>query len=208
MADSRRLTPREHDGRGRPRSPGPTDRWLGVFLERLDALGLQSNTIVVLTADHGHLLGDHGWTGKSPMVLHPELIQTPLILADPRHRMAGRTTGYFASTHDIAPTLLALSGLRRPDAMNGVNLAPLLGGKAPPARNLAYGGYGNNFFARTSRWALISDNRGLRPRLFDLKADPRERHDVARHHPALVRRLTRHVVARAGGRLPYYRYQP
>ena len=185
-----------------------TDRWLGVFLDQLDTLGLRKNTIVVLTADHGHLLGDHGWTGKSPMVLHPALIQTPLILADPRGRMAGRAAGYFASTHDIAPTLLAMSGLRRPKAMNGVNLAPLLRGQAPPARNLAYGGYGNYFFARTSRWALISDNRALRPRLFNLKADPRERHNVAHRYPALVRRLVRQVRASAGGHLPYYRYEP
>jgi arylsulfatase A-like enzyme len=185
-----------------------TDRWLGVFLDQLDTLGLRSNTIVMLTADHGHLLGDHGWTGKSPMVLHPPLIQTPLILADPRGRMAGRTAGYFASTHDIAPTLLAMSGLRRPKVMNGVNLAPLLRGEAPPARKLAYGGYGNYFFARTSRWALISDNRALRPRLFNLQTDPRERHNVAKRHPALVRRLVREVRVRAGGRLPFYRYEP
>ena len=185
-----------------------TDRWLGVFLDQLDALGLRDNTIVVLAADHGHLLGDHGWTGKNPTVLHPALIQTPLILADPRGRMAGRAAGYFASTHDLAPTLLAMSGLRRPKAMNGVNLAPLLRGEAPPARKLAYGGYGNYFFARTSRWALISDNRGLRPRLFNLRADPRERHNVAQRHPALVRQLTREVRVRAGGRLPYYRYEP
>lgn len=185
-----------------------TDRWLGVFLDQLDTLGLRSNTIVVLAADHGHLLGDHGWTGKSPSVLHPSLIQTPLILADPRGRMAGRAADYFASTHDIAPTLLAMSGLRRPDAMNGVNLAPLLRNGAPPARKLAYGGYGNFFFARTHRWALISDNRGLRPRLFNLRTDPRERHDVARRHPAVVHQLARRVRARAGGTLPYYRYEP
>jgi arylsulfatase A-like enzyme len=185
-----------------------TDRWLGVFLDKLDTLGLRNNTIVLLTADHGHLLGDHGWTGKSPTVLHPALIQTPLILADPRRRMAGHTTGYFASTHDIAPTLLAMSGIRPPRSMKGVNLASLLRGKAPPTRNLAYGGYGNSFFARTGPWALISDNRGLQPRLFNLTADPHERHDVAHHHPAVVRRLSRQVVVRAGGRLPHYRYQP
>jgi arylsulfatase A-like enzyme len=122
--------------------------------------------------------------------------------------MAGHRTGYLASTHDIAPTLLAMSGLRRPTAINGVNLAPLLSGKTPPVRNLAYGGYGNYFFARTGRWALISDNRGLRPRLFNLKADPHERHDVAHRHRTVVRRLSRQVIERAGGRLPSYRYQP
>ena len=185
-----------------------TDRWLGVFLDRLDTLGLSSNTIVVFTADHGHLLGDHGWTGKTPSMLHPALIQSPLILVDPRGRMAGRTTGYFASTHDIAPTLLAMTGIRRPKAMNGVSLAPFLRGEAPPARRLAYGGYGNYFYARTGSWALVSDNRGLRPRLFALKADRGERHNVAHRHPAVVSRLARQVRARAGGRLPHYRYRP
>ena len=184
-----------------------TDRWLGVFLDRLDALGLSDNTIIVLTADHGHLLGDHGWTGKNASVLHPALAQSPLILVDPRGRMAGRTSRYLASTHDLAPTLLAMSGIRRPKAMTGFNLAPLLRGEAPRARRLAYGGYGNYFFARTDRWALISDNRGLRPRLFDLKADRRERADVAHRHPAVVRQLARDVRRRSGGRLPHYDYK-
>jgi arylsulfatase A-like enzyme len=66
-----------------------TDRWLAVLLEALRANGLDGETIVVLVADHGYLLGDHGWTGKNASVLHPPLTQVPLILVDPSRRRAG-----------------------------------------------------------------------------------------------------------------------
>jgi arylsulfatase A-like enzyme len=43
-----------------------TDRWLGVMTGRLRELRLDRNTVIVLVADHGYLLGEHGWTGRSP----------------------------------------------------------------------------------------------------------------------------------------------
>jgi arylsulfatase A-like enzyme len=181
-----------------------TDRWLGVFLDRLHELGLASNTVVVLVADHGFLLGEHGWTGKIASSLHPQLIQVPLILVDPQGRGAGHRSSYFASTCDIGPTVLSMAGLRRPHRMDGVDLSPLLGGQRPPERRLSWGGYGNWFYARTDRWALISDNALRHPRLYDLARDPRESRDVARHHPRRVGELSRAVLRRAGGALPVY----
>ena len=50
-----------------------TDRWLGVFLERLYELGLERETVIVLVGDHGILLGEHGWTGKISIALYPAL---------------------------------------------------------------------------------------------------------------------------------------
>ena len=48
-----------------------TDRWLGVFLDRLHGLRLERDTVVVLVSDHGIYLGDHGYTGKTAGLLHP-----------------------------------------------------------------------------------------------------------------------------------------
>ena len=67
-----------------------TDRWLGVLLERLGDLGLAEDTVIVLVADHGIFIGEHGWTGKISVALHPELVHVPLIVVDPSRRRAGR----------------------------------------------------------------------------------------------------------------------
>jgi arylsulfatase A-like enzyme len=182
-----------------------TDRWLAALVEGIHAAGLERETIVVLVADHGYLLGDHGWTGKIASILHPPLTQVPLILVDPARRGAGRATAWFAQTHDIGPTLLALTGAGRPRSMDGVSLAPLLLGRRPRERRpMAYGGYANWHYARTERWAYVAANTGRGRRLYDVRKDPGERRNLARRHPNVIDELEERVREQAGGRLPSY----
>jgi arylsulfatase A-like enzyme len=175
------------------------------LFDRLFQLGLERDTVIVLVGDHGILLGDHGWTGKIPIALHPELAQVPLIVVDPDRRLAGETSPYFASTHDIGPTLLAMAGVRTPESMDGVDLSRLFRGQRLPDRPFAYGGYANAHYLRSDRWALIASNRADNLRLFDLERDPGERRNVAARHRPLAGQLHRRVVEEAGGRLPDYR---
>ena len=182
-----------------------TDRWLGVFLDKLHDLRLERETVVMLVSDHGFFLGDHGFTGKIATRLHPELIHVPLILVDPEGRKAGRKTRYFASTHDVAPTLLAMAGVRAPRGMDGINLAPLLRGRRPRQRDYAWGGYGNSFFIRSHRWAMFADNRGANVHLYNARRDRREFRNVAGSHTGKARELEQ-VVRKRGGYLPYYPY--
>jgi arylsulfatase A-like enzyme len=202
-------------GRGRAVLPGRmralyaasvtmTDRWLGVFLDRLHDLGLDGDTVIVLVADHGFFLGERGWTGKIRSRLHPELIQVPLIVVDPRRRRAGRRSRYFASTHDIAPTVLSMAGLPVPRPMEGADLSKLFEGGRPAGRDVAWGGYENNFYIRTGGWALFGDNRGRDFHLFDLRRDPGERRNLARSRRGKRRELHHALLRRAVGRLPYY----
>jgi arylsulfatase A-like enzyme len=182
-----------------------TDRWLGVLLDRVHELNLENETIIALVADHGILLGEHGWTGKISTALHPALTRIPLVIVDPRHRQAGQLSRYYASTHDLAPTLLSMMGVPVPERMNGVDLSTLFDGVKPPKREYAFGGYGNSFFIRTRRWAMWARNKPARFHLFDKHRDPSEGTNVAHKHPGVVRDLYRIVRKRAGGRLPYYR---
>jgi arylsulfatase A-like enzyme len=174
-------------------------------MERLVQLGLEYDTVIVLLGDHGILLGDHGWTGKISIALHPELAQVPLVIVDPERRLAGGASSYFASTHDVAPTLLAMTGVRPPRSMDGIDLSRLFRGGRLRKRPFAYGGYANAHYLRSDDWALIASNRWDAIKLFDLERDPGEYRNVAGHHPRLARRLHRRVVESAGGRLPYYR---
>jgi arylsulfatase A-like enzyme len=181
-----------------------TDRWLGVLLDKLRALGRANDTVVVLVSDHGILLGEHGWTGKISTALYPALTRVPLIVVDPRQSRRWLVSDWFASTHDIAPTILSMAGVPAPEEMDGADLSRPLRGLDLPKRPYAYGGYSNEFFIRTDRWAMWADNRPGRFKLFDLEKDPGEFTNLARRHPQRVRRLSATVHRRAGGNLPYY----
>jgi len=181
-----------------------TDRWLGVLFDRLHELNLENQTVVALVADHGILLGEHGWTGKISTALHPALTRVPMVLIDPSRRKAAQASRYFASTHDIAPTVLSMMGVKAPERMNGVDLSPLFSDGALPKRDYAYGGYGNSFYIRTRQWALWARNKPARFHLFDRRRDLGENTDVAHRHPGVVRHLYGIVRKRAGGKLPYY----
>jgi arylsulfatase A-like enzyme len=181
-----------------------TDHWLGNLIERLHDHGLERETVIALIGDHGFQLGERGWTGKISVALHPELIQVPLILVDPARRHAGRTCSYYASTHDLARTLLHLAGVPPPAGIEGVDLGAFLRGREPPERPFVYGGYSNNHFLRSERWAYMSDNLMRSPKLFDLERDPDEKENVAALHPDVVGELSEAVRARAGGDLPHY----
>jgi arylsulfatase A-like enzyme len=181
-----------------------TDHWMGVFLDRLRQLALDTNTVIVLVGDHGFQFGDHGWTGKIAAELHPPLTHVPLVIVHPEGRKAGHASKYFASTHDIGPTVLAMCGVRAPKIMNGVNLTPLFHGKRPRERNYAFGGYANYFYIRSDDWALMGDNRPGGLRLFDVRADPAEVRNVASSHSGTANALLGQVLSRTGGRLPLY----
>jgi arylsulfatase A-like enzyme len=182
-----------------------TDHWLAVLLEALVTHGIERETVVVLVADHGYLLGEHGWTGKVSSMLHPTLTQVPLILVDPARRGAGQASDWFAQTHDIAPTLLELTGRPRVKGMSGASLAPLLWGQPPRfPRPMAYGGYANWHYARTDRWTYVAANTGKGRRLYDVRTDPGEFNNIARDQANVIDELGESVLEEAGGGLPSY----
>jgi arylsulfatase A-like enzyme len=185
------------------------DHWLGRFLDRFNDLGRDKDTAIVLLSDHGVLLGERGWVGKIPGELHPELAQVPFVIVHPDGRKAGQVSDYFASTHDVAPTLLSLAGVDRPRWMEGQDLSLLLDDEEPPGgRELHYGGMYNRFYVRTDEWLLLGDNLGGNRQLYDLTLDPGEWNDLwptGRRHKRIAEDLYQQVIEATGGeRLPYY----
>lgn len=185
-----------------------TDHWLGVFMNRLAERDLDRDTIFVLVADHGVFVGEHGFTGKSSEMLFPELIHVPLIIVDAERRRAGKKSRYFASTHDIGPTILSMAGVEAPERMNGFDLSPLFDGDRPPRRTYAYGGYKNSFFLRSGRWAMSGINTPGGFQLYDTRRDPGETRNLAYRKPRKARQLYEIVKRNSGGRLPYYEDPP
>jgi arylsulfatase A-like enzyme len=172
------------------------DAWLGHFLDRLANLGMDGNTLVVLISDHGVLLGEYGWVGKRYDEIHEELSRVPFLIRHPAGKAAGRSSGYYASTHDIGPTVLAALGQEVPGHMDGVDLSPLLDGRRPGrARSYRTTCYNDHVAASDGRWLLISDNQGGRQRLYSMR---NEHVDVARSHQQVVSRLWGYVKRDAG----------
>jgi arylsulfatase A-like enzyme len=103
---------------------GSVDLRLRAFFDQLEARGLLENTIVVVTADHGEELKDHGFTGHGH-TLYEELVHVPLIIVTPavRERME---IGETVSLVDVAPTLLDLAGVAPAPTFEGRSLRRLM----------------------------------------------------------------------------------
>lgn len=97
------------------------DRELGRLLDALDMNGLAEETIVTYTSDHGDLLYSHGNNQKGTP--HEEAAGIPFIIRWPDEILAEATTDSLLSIADVAPTLLGLSGVDIPDAMEGRDLS-------------------------------------------------------------------------------------
>ena len=132
------------------------DRSIEALLAELQALGLDENTIVVFTADHGEMAGAHGLRGKGPFA-YRESNHLPLYIVHPDVK-GGQQCQSLSGHIDLAPTLLSMAGVA-PDraaefagrTLPGKNLAPLLAGPgtrtidaARPATLFTYSGLASN----------------------------------------------------------------
>lgn len=107
------------------------DHHIGRVIRFLKDSGQYDSTLLVLTADHGEMLGDrHAW-GK--MSVYDAAYHTPLIIRLPGNEaQAGASPSAITESIDIAPTILDWIGQESPDAMDGRSLLPLLRGAVPP----------------------------------------------------------------------------
>ncbi|MGH0030359.1 MAG: sulfatase-like hydrolase/transferase [Myxococcota bacterium] len=169
-----------------------TDHQLERLLARVEQLAPPERTLVVVTADHGEGLGDHGVPGHG-VVLYEEAVRVPLVLRWPGRIDAGLRIAAPVGSIDVMPTLLELMGVDAPAGVQGQSLAGVLWGASPPYRRPVFlvrrhykRGYaglvpvnGYQFGVRSGRWKWIEDpNRGTRE-LFDLEHDPREQSNLA-----------------------------
>jgi choline-sulfatase len=160
------------------------DDRIGQVLLALRESGLDDDTIVVFTADHGEMLGERGLWFK--MAFFEHAARVPLIVRLPRgHARAGARVAEAVSLLDLAPTVIDLAGLDppAPGETDGTSLAPLLrgdGGRDAPvlAEYLAEGVSAPAVMVRRGRHKYIRCP-GDPDLLYDLGADPHERHDLA-----------------------------
>ena len=179
------------------------DRWLGRFLELARSLGMLEDTLLIVTSDHGHQLGEHGLTGKVSRGLWCELMDVPLFVRSPDGQLAGRRADAFAQHQDIVPTVVATLGVEPPASLDGVDLIRLAKGQVPP-REYVVSGFNNYVWYRDERWVYIGRNDGRNTLLFDIEKDPLQENDLSEEERGVAERIHQGVVEEAGGPLPVY----
>jgi arylsulfatase A-like enzyme len=119
------------------------DFLLGELLDQFDQHDLWKDTALVLTTDHGFLLGEHDFWAKNRMNLYQEIVNIPLFIHHPaRTAEAGTRRQALTQTIDFAPTFLELHGAPIPAEMQGKSLLPLLGADAPHREAAIFGYFG------------------------------------------------------------------
>ena len=163
-----------------------------MIVEKLDALGLRDNTVIVFTSDNGYALGSHGFQGKA--LPYEEQSRIPLFVVDP-HGAKGRRCDRLVAGIDFAPTLLDYAGLPAPAGTDGKSLRSLVRDPAAPAPHAAIPIFQNWGPARsdlnkglavvTERYKYVYwpyGNPDVPPaeELYDLRADPCETDELLR----------------------------
>ena len=172
-----------------------TDAEVGRLLRHLGLRGLERDTLVVLTSDHGEELLEHGWIGHM-RTLYDELLHVPLVISLPG-RIAPQRIEDPVSLLDVRPTILAVAGAQSRDeerAQDGVSLVRALRGDAraladralyaevdyaPPEagdHREALTAHKTALFGR--RWKLVHDLPSGRFELYDRESDPAETRDL------------------------------
>ena len=170
------------------------DAALGHLVAGIQARGWMDDSLWILSGDHGQAFLEHPGNIAHSLYLYEENLRVPLILVAPgltdqpdRPRRAPQIAGLI----DVAPPLLDLLGLPPPPDWQGRSLLE-------PRPGLARFRTDHQTWLeglRQGPWKFILDRDNGRTQLFDLRADPGERHDLSAREPDRVLRYRRHLEA-------------
>jgi arylsulfatase A-like enzyme len=176
----------------------------------LDRLGLQENTLIVVTSDHGEEFGERGSWGHGH-TLFEEQVHVPLVIAGPGIE-ASQTIAAQVGLVDLPPTLLELAGLSPLAGMHGQSLVPLLRGRTGSGRSPAMAGrpalletsrFDTNLIGPRRRgWKFLIDLGSGRESLFDLSTDPDERQNTTAERPDIAAGLRTETMSAAEALIP------
>ena len=187
------------------------DKACGIVLSALRSNGLERDTILVFTSDHGEGMAAHRWVVK--LMLWEEVVAVPLIWRWPERIPAGKVKrSSLASGVDVLPTLCDIAGISMRRPPHGSSLGPVLRDKAETTRTSLFAQLAPDTkdpamqgrAVRSSRHKYVRFSSGANPEmLFDLQKDPGETRNLAgdrAHSRELMehRKLLQEWMARTG----------
>ncbi len=148
------------------------DDLVGQLIRCLEDRGLAENTVLIVTADHGEALFEHGYIGHNTQ-LYEESIRVPLFMKLPGQ--PPRQVNELVELIDLAPTILELAGIPAPETMQGRSLLDTQEQRVAFSRTVWKRA---RYSARNDRYKLIWDSRTGDSELYDLDLDPGESRSV------------------------------
>jgi choline-sulfatase len=179
------------------------DAQIGRLLEALKAEGIYDSSVVIITGDHGEMLGEHG-EAEHGFYIYESAIKVPLILKHPGQR-AGRRVESIAGLVDIVPTICSLVDVASPTDIAGKDISDRPGGEASdPSRSYYIQSPCSQIIFDTnpllglveSRWKFIYTTN---PELYDLQADPGEQRNLIDSEPRQARAMQDELEAIVAG---------
>ena len=168
-----------------------TDEAIGFLLEEITRMGLLNNTLVIVTADHGDEFLEHGGVVHSPK-LYDELLHVPLIFYAPELGES-MVINDLVSLIDLAPTIVDILNIRKPEKWLGKSLFPLIKGEKARKDNTviseAFANGKRKIACRIKKWKLILDEEKNAYELYDLENDEKEKNNVAGENLDFVKYL-------------------
>jgi len=168
------------------------DDQIGRVVAALRAQGELERTVIVVTADHGEELWDHGrfFHGQS---LYDEQLHIPLVVRAPGAAPAGTVVERPVRMIDLGPSLLEWAALERPKTFEGRPLSQVLAAPTAPGDDLVatatQAQFPTRYALRTDDLKMIESLDTGRRELFAPRSDPREEHDLARERPEDLAKL-------------------
>ncbi|MDO5981850.1 sulfatase [Flavivirga spongiicola] len=156
------------------------DKQVGKIMKTLKEEGLEDNTIVIFTSDHGFHLGEHEFWMK--VSLKEESARVPLIIKVPGK--SPQVCHSFVELIDLYPTLSELAKLPYSKHVQGKSLVKTINNPKHKVRDMAFSVTqgGKTFLLRTKKWAYIQYNEDASEgiELFDMETDPKQYHNLAK----------------------------
>ena len=162
------------------------DDELRRLVDELDRRDGGGRTVVVVTADHGEELMDHGGLGHGKTV-ELELLRIPLVMAGGAFaEHAGMRVEPLVRNLDLAPTIVELAGLPIPAEFEGLSLLPLVADAAPVPPSVSFAWVGGLRSLTSAGWHCMRPLDAERPVLYHRPSDPAGTVDRAAGHPDVV----------------------
>jgi len=155
------------------------DAQIGRILDTLEQTGLDENTVVIFTSDHGYHMGEHGHWQKS--TLFENATRVPLIIAGPGVNDRGGVAREPVEMVDFYPTLADLCGLKAPETVQGDSLVGILNDTGSEQPSSALSHFGDGYSLRTARYRYTEwgENGAAGKELYDHQSDPNEMKNLA-----------------------------
>ena len=156
------------------------DHQIGRVLDSLTEYGLDNNTIVIFTSDHGDMIAAHGFIYKMDTCCYQELANVPFIIRVPGVTKPGTVSKSLVEGVDILPTLIDLLGLPEVSGVQGKSFRKVLASPEIPIRDRVFIHWnGPSFINYDGRWKYALHPRSETDELYNLKEDPGEMKNLA-----------------------------